>query len=721
MHIVECSFECGGFDVALMRGGMSLQSWHMAREFVREGHQVSVITPAHGAADYLVEKYGARPLDYRHRYDLPLVLDPDIWRGFPAEQHAALTTTVYHTRIDGVDLYYLSNEYLDLLPDTLYPAAASEGRDLSFFKPLAFQMDAVHLLRTLWPDEHLVVHAHEPYYHFLVSAAFRDDPRRLVVSTINSNMPVNRKVYRPQVERLLDQIGVRVDLTALADPEPAGDLDVVMREHLPTTRLYQPQRLDDVCVISLVTICGDALEFLSEGQRDYFFTFHDTPFEKVFPQLTVARAIRENAGKFFVGGSGVSAEWLARDPDETDRRGVLADLGLDPDRPTFYHAARYSLHHKGQLELMRAIDEVLHDEKEVNFVLRCVTASGRDARARAGNDYFQEVAERYPDNVRLDWSMTDPDTLFAHASAADFCIYPSKFELESFLIAQAEAMVCGAVPIGTDQQGTNHLGHAWGTLTGTGLAVRRSFRDDDPRLVEDLVATIRRALEMICSRPDEYRRLSRRARAVGRTFIWSRLAQQHLAVYRSLLDGRADTGPTATDAIRYGWFDLLPARAWRERRDDIARQALALGDADAYGRCAVLDEPAYRELFEAAYRRADFVRCTSLAARSGLADLVHRLRSRCRLTQADGRWQLRYTFAEAERVDLFVPSTGPGTNTGPSRRPEPMRQDGHGFVIALDAPPPHPTLHFLLTLRSGRTGWDEVTVAGGADPDPGTP
>jgi hypothetical protein len=31
VHIVTLTFECGGFDVEMMRGGMSLSAWHQAQ------------------------------------------------------------------------------------------------------------------------------------------------------------------------------------------------------------------------------------------------------------------------------------------------------------------------------------------------------------------------------------------------------------------------------------------------------------------------------------------------------------------------------------------------------------------------------------------------------------------------------------------------------------------------------------------------------------------
>ena len=94
------------------------------------------------------------------------------------------------------------------------------------------------------------------------------------------------------------------------------------------------------------------------------------------------------------------------------------------------------------------------------------------------------------------------------ALASDLCLFPSKFEMDTFLMAMGEAMAAGAVPIATAQQGMRHFGHAFdlGDPAATGLALPRSFRVDDPVLTEAISAGLRRMLRLIREQPGQISR-----------------------------------------------------------------------------------------------------------------------------------------------------------------------------------------------------------------------
>jgi len=85
------------------------------------------------------------------------------------------------------------------------------------------------------------------------------------------------------------------------------------------------------------------------------------------------------------------------------------------------------------------------------------------------------------------------------AASSDLCVFPSKFEMDTFLMAMGEAMASGAIPIATAQRGMRHFGHRadLDDPAATGLAVPRSFRVDDPLLVADLHEGLLRMLELI--------------------------------------------------------------------------------------------------------------------------------------------------------------------------------------------------------------------------------
>ncbi|MEU3771935.1 glycogen/starch synthase [Streptomyces sp. NPDC032472] len=542
-HVIAVAYECGAFDPRLMRSGTASLVWNSARGLARAGHRVSVVTPAHGQAAHLREHHGARDSGWRDAHALPLELDPAVWPGHPASARHPVTTGALHVQREGVDLYFLTGDPLDAYPESFYPDPADEGRELRFCKPLAFQLAAVRFVRGVFGGEPALIQAHEPLHTHLVPPAFSADLLKSVVATVATNHPVNTGVYAPQVRAALDELGAGGDLDRYADP-PEEDtvLAAALRAHLPGTRLYEPGPPDHLSIMSLVHDHCDGVDFLCEGQREFYAGFAGTPFEPRYRQLTVSAVTARNAHKHFVGGCGISDSWLARDERAVDRAGVLRGLGLDPALPTFYHAARYAVHHKGQLELMRAVEQVLEEGVRANFVIRCASAGGA-----AADPYFASVADRHRGRLHLDWRMVGEDTLFEHAVAADFCLFPSKYELDTFLIAQGEAMACGAVPIATAQDGTRHFGHAFDFRApdATGFAVARSFRQDDPLLARALAERIREAVGLMADEPQEYLRLSRNARDRARSFTWERSTSLRAERFRALYPPVSAPSPEA--------------------------------------------------------------------------------------------------------------------------------------------------------------------------------
>ncbi|MET8689307.1 glycogen/starch synthase [Streptomyces sp. NPDC004732] len=696
MHIIETYFECCGFDHTFLQGGTSVYLWNLSRAFAARGHRVSIVTPAHGRLDDLRSRYDVEDLPYEDTYTLPLVLDPQVWRGFPAEAAIELRTTAHRIRLDGVDLYFLSNDYLDRLPTTFYPPYSAKGRDLVFFKPLVFQADSVRFLRGWFGEERAIVHAHEPYYHYLLPAALRDDPTKRVVSTVQSNMPIAKKVYGPKVRRLLELLDAKVELPTRTEggegPYPAAVLQYQQLTHLHYT--YPP---DHIALYELTAEHSDLIDFLSPGQLDFYASFRDTPFAELFERLPIADVVRRNAHKMFVGGCAISDEWLARDPADVDRADVLGGLGLDPALPTFFHNARYAVHHKGQVELVRAVDRVLSEGLAANFVLRCIAGEGID------DPYFHEVARRHAGRLHLEWERVDEGRVFAYAASSDFCLFPSKFEMDTFLIAQGEAMVCGAVPIATDQEGMAHFRHAEGPATGTGFAVNRSFAEDDDLLTAALTGRIREAVTLWTEERDRYRELSARASAVARAFTWERCADLHLAAFGRLWRGEPAEPPVQL-ALRHGWFEQVEDAA--VGADEVKEAAVAHGTVDAYERHAFLDTDAARRIFDTAWLRADFAACEQVIDRAPGGAVrrqeVDRLRGRC-LVGEDGR--IVYRLPHAERVELVTPSeTGADGRALPSVHLLERTAPGEFSGPAPDGP----GARLLLTLSSGRVTWDEV-------------
>ncbi len=127
-----------------------------------------------------------------------------------------MCVTAHRATIAGIDIVFLAGGLLDEFTGSFYPPAGLEGRDLAFLKPLVFQAAAARYLADAVAHgspaqdstardstaRGTVLHLHEPLYHYLIPAALAG--RGLVtVSTVQTNMPVNTKVYGPQVRGLL--------------------------------------------------------------------------------------------------------------------------------------------------------------------------------------------------------------------------------------------------------------------------------------------------------------------------------------------------------------------------------------------------------------------------------------------------------------------------------------------------------------------------------------
>ncbi|MHA5049078.1 glycosyltransferase [Streptomyces sp. SD15] len=698
------AFECGAFDPRLMRSGTAALVWNSAVKLAERGHTVSIVTPAHGRSRYLRERYGARDTAFADEFRMPFILDPAVWRGLPSRIDVPLRTRALHMRHQGVDLYFLSNTYLDMLHKTFVPDAKAEGRDLSFFKELVFQVAGVRFIRQVLGAAELV-QAYEPHQHYLLPIALRSTPGTPVVSTVATNVPINHKVYRPQVEELLALLGAEADLDVYADPpEDPGALHEVLRRYLPSTLLDPAERPGYVNYHSLVFEFATAVDFLTQGQSDYCATFADTPFEERFRRLTVSQVLRRNAEKVFVGGCAVSDSWLRREVAKGHRRDFLTDLGLDPTLPTFYHSARYAPHHKGQLELFQAVGRVLDEGLEANFLIRCALP-GTMTRQELP-PYLCEVAGKHKNRLRADWEMVDEATLFDYASAADFCVFPSKFEMDTFLIAQGEAMACGAVPIATLQSGTRHFGHAfdWHEQTeATGFAVARTFRPDDDLLRDRLAERIREAAHLFRHDADTYARLSDRARRTARQFTWDASTRLREERFQRVLAGAVVPGDPET-LIRRGWYDDLGDETWAAHRELIALSAAVQGRPHECVRACAGRPDIAEAAFRTAYRAARFQVCEALLDMPGHTWEAHPVRRRLRVRARGGRAEVVYHFPHAERVELFTPGAdSPADGFG-----QPLNREGDAFRGSVPGPlGDHPVV-LLITLPRGRFVWDEI-------------
>lgn len=532
MHIIECHFEFSGFDDHLVKAGTSVYLWNLSQQFRERGHRVTALTAAHGLLPSLRSGYDVEELDWAYTGEIPVPLDPAVWPGFPAVASVPVDARAYRMVVDGVEIVLLGGGVLDAYPDSFYPPPDLDGRDLAFLKPLVFQVAAARFLADRGAPG-AVVHMHEPIYHFLLPAVL-SVRGFTAVSTVQTNLPVNTKVYAPQARALLRFLGAPESaVDGLDDPPLDSDLHRAMRGYLPRTLLYRDRPGDYVSVVALVARTAAAVDFLSEGQLAHAATQAATPFEQLFTRLAVHRELTAHAGRLVVGGCAIGEPWhtVTRSPERRSR--VLGGLGLDPALPTIYHNGRYQIEHKGVRELLRALRRLLDGGVRANVLLHLL-----QSRPAADAD-LEALVRDHPDLVRARTDQMVPAVLMDWASSSDIGVFPAKFEMDTFLIAMGEAMAAGAVPLATAQRGTEHFGCAFDLTdpSATGLAVPRSFRSDDPLLTDAVTAGLRRLVGMVAAGDPLIGVLRDRAVARARQFTWGNVAERFLAVFEACVAG----------------------------------------------------------------------------------------------------------------------------------------------------------------------------------------
>ena len=553
MHIIECHFEFSGYDDQLVKAGTSVYLWNLVRQFRDKGHRVTAVTAAHGLIPRLRRDHQVEELDWTYEGELPVRLDPALWPDQPEQTSLPMHVQAYRMHVEGIDIVLLGGGLLDEFEDSFYPPRDLEGKDLAFLKPLLFQAAAARYLQEN-AEPGTVVHLHEPFYHYLLPGAVADRGL-IVVSTVQTNMAVNTKVYRPQARAVLEHLGADPKLTDdLADPELDEPLYRAMRGYLPRTLLYQdypeqPGR-EYISMLALVSRSVAAMDFLSEGQRDHALTQADTPFEQLFQHLTVRRALNAIERKLVVGGCAIGDEWHGVQRTEQRRVRTLTNQGLDPNLPTVFHNARYSVEHKGQRELLRGLRRYLDSGRRCNVLAHLLAPQPPD------DEDITALRDQYPDLVRIDTGSMDAQEIEDWATASDVCVFPSKFEMDTFLMAMGEAMAAGSVPIATAQQGMRHFGHRFDLADpdATGLALPRSFRIADPVLTEAVYQGLVMLLDLRRNEPEVFEDLRLRAVARSRRFTWSAVADRFLAVFEACMVGKppADAIPELESAAVSG-------------------------------------------------------------------------------------------------------------------------------------------------------------------------
>ena len=700
MNVIECHLEFGGFDDRLVKGGISVYLWNLCLALRRHGTQVSALTASHGLLTYLTQRHSLQDLGWRDQHTVEIPLDPAVWPQHGAVTRLHFATTAHRLRVADIDITLLDDPLLRSHPDTFYPPYDAKGRDLTFLKPLVFQVAAARYLREN-AEPGTVVHLHEPLYHYLMPAVLAQAGVHSI-STVQSNMPVNKKVYGPEVRALLRYLGAAPDIVSgIHDPDLDSPRLRAIRAALPLTKLFNeyPERPghDYISLLGVVAASCDALDFLSPGQLEHVVTQVDTPCEELFQHLTVRRVLRQDPRRLVVGGCAIGDSWFRAERNPGRRRQVLTGLGLDPALPTVFHNARYAVDHKGQHEAALGLRALLESGQRVNVLFHCLSARPLE------DAILEDLVRDFPALVRLETRPMTQEELEGWALASDLCLYPSKFEMDTFLLGMGEAMACGAIPIATGQAGMRHFGHGpvpEGDSDVTGLALPRSFRPDDPLLAQAVRDGLERMLRLLRDRPDKAAELRERARLRARTFTWDRVAERFLAIFDDVCAGRLPA-PDPVTLIDRGWWDLLSEEQMHRVREHALRVAVHRGDVGlavwAGVRIGHDGGPTWSQFFEAARRRCDVAACQQIAEASGSAELTGAVADRGQATAGPDGIEVSWSFTSASRVEA-------ATEGEMSLVPLDRRPDGsyRGRLARTSAP----GVALLISLDGGRSTWD---------------
>ena len=476
MTLTNVYFDAAGFDPRMIKGGPSHFVWNLAHSIAANREDSALLIPSHGELELFIQDWGFENIWEMTVPTLELPLEPDIW---PTPSNLCISgiLTLWKGTIQGVEVFVIDHYLLRAYRDSYFPPYETKGKDLGFFKPLVFQILCLHVLlnsgyfSTIEP-----IIFHEPYYHFLMIHILALKGYENLFSVIHSNMPLEKRFYFPTLQPVGRIFGLELDCDY---PQRTNNPAISFMESiLPSTHLHYPQG-EGIFIPIMLWPLRDSLRilFLNEGHRQFVIHQSHTPMENLISKLPLHTDLKKIEITSGILGACLNALWLEGNiPKRNNERSTK-----------FFHSGRWAPGHKGQFELLEAVQRFVRDntDSDSSFILHFL---GLDEKTKS---LLNEQINNSPRVVILNQTL-DQKALKQFYQECDFCIFPSKFEMETFFMSIGEAMTQGCIPISTIQIGTQHW---WSTLPDSilGLWLTRSFQEHSTQLVDEIIQSIKAA------------------------------------------------------------------------------------------------------------------------------------------------------------------------------------------------------------------------------------
>jgi starch synthase len=212
---------------------------------------------------------------------------------------------------------------------------------------------------------------------------------------------------------------------------------------------------------------------------------------------------------------------------KTDETAALTKYGVDPSVPYVLFVGRIT-RQKGVTHLVDAIRYLPSDTQ----VVLCAGAPDTPEIAAELRDKVEAARAHHPRIVWIEKMVTKQEAIQLYSNCQVFCC-PSVYE--PFGIINLEAMACRAPVVASATGGIKEV-----VVDGeTGYLV--PFEQDPvtsfPRDPETFARDIAARLNEMLADPDRCRRFGEAGRLrVEETFSWTAIAQQTIALYRTLID-----------------------------------------------------------------------------------------------------------------------------------------------------------------------------------------